>query len=92
MNALNAAIFALLGSAMGLLPAIAPSWFPPNGPDGSSAQALWLDTVGAVQVALGVGYILSTRVAPVAMRILRAIPASDQGAFAVPNPHAVAGR
>ena len=92
MNGINAAIFALLGSAMGLLPALAPSWFPPNGPDGSSARALWLDTVGAAQVALGVAYVLSARVAPAAMRILRAIPARDQVAFAVPDPHAVVGR
>jgi len=92
MNTLNAAIFAFLGSAMGLLPAVFPSWFPPSGADGSSARALWLDTMGAVQMALGLGYLVRAHVAPVAVRILSAIPASDRGAFAIPDPHVVGGR
>ena len=92
MNGSNALVFALLGTAMGLLPALAPSWFPLTGSDGTSARALWLDTMGAVQVALGLGYLVGARLAPAALRIARGIPASDLGAFAVPDPHAVVAR
>jgi len=92
VNGPNALIFALLGTAMGLLPALAPSWFPPNGADGTSARALWLDTMGAVQVALGLGHLVGARFVPAALRVLRAIPASDLGAFAVPDPHTVVAR
>jgi len=77
---------------MGLLPAVFPSWFPPTGADQSSASALWLDTMGIVQVGLGAGFLLRAHVAPAALRILAAIPNSDRGAFELADPHAVAGR
>jgi hypothetical protein len=92
MNTLNSTIFALIGSAMGLLPAVFPSWFPPTGADQSSTRALWLDTMGIVQVGLGVGFLVRAHVFPAALRILSAIPTSDRGALALPDPHVVAGR
>jgi hypothetical protein len=58
MNSSNASGFVLFGLAMGLLPAIAPDLFPRNGIDGSSARALWAQTMGVVQVAIGVFYLV----------------------------------
>ncbi len=92
MNSLNSIIFALIGSVMGLLPAVFPSWFPPTGADQSSTRALWLDTMGVVQAGLGVGFLIRAHVVPAALRILSPIPTSDRGAFALPDPHIVAGR
>lgn len=92
MNLLNALIFAAVGSVMDLLPAVFPLWFPPNGADQSSARALWLDTMGVVQIALGVGYLVRTQILPAAVRLLLAAPAGNREQIALTNPHAVAGR
>jgi hypothetical protein len=64
MNMRNAVGFLSFGLVMGLLPVLAPAWFPPAGIDGSSARALWLEVMGAVQTALGAGWLLG----PLAMR------------------------
>jgi hypothetical protein len=91
MNDLNAAIFALIGFVMELLPAAFPSWFPPTGADQSSARALWLDIMGAVQAGLGLGYMARAHVVPFAARMF-AVTAGDRGAAALPEPRVVAGR
>src|SRR2546430_872252 len=39
----NAFGFIFYGVLMGLLPAVAPTWFPPTAIDGSSGRALWLE-------------------------------------------------
>ena len=53
MNTANAFGFLVLGAAMGLLPWLAPAWFPPTASDGSSGRVLWLETMSVVQVAIG---------------------------------------
>lgn len=91
MNDLNAVIFALIGFVMELLPVAFPSWFPPTGCDQSSARALWLDTMGAVQAGLGLGYMVRAHVVPFAARMF-AVPAGDRGAVVLSDPRTVAGR
>jgi hypothetical protein len=92
MNDSDALIFGLIGSAMELLPRAFPSWFPPTGCDQSSARALWLCVMGAVQIGLGSAHLLHAHIHPAAIRILAAIPAGGRGALALPDPRAVAGR
>ena len=53
MNNANAFGFSLFGFTLALLPVVAPGAFPPNGFDGTSARALWLEIVGSAQVAIG---------------------------------------
>ncbi len=53
MNGTNALVFAVFGFLMEALPVACPSWFPPSGADGTSARALWLETMGAVQLGTG---------------------------------------
>jgi hypothetical protein len=58
MNNANAAGFVCLGLAMGMLPVLAPGWFPPAAIDGSSARALWLEFMGVLQLLVGGGFLL----------------------------------
>jgi hypothetical protein len=52
MDKRNAFGFLALGTAMGLLPALAPAWFPPEF-GGMDAQAMWLVGMGTVQIGFG---------------------------------------
>jgi hypothetical protein len=72
MNSSNALAFLLLGLAMGLLPALTPAWFPHTGIDGSSARALWAETMGFAQALLGLGYLTRRQFLPWAARWLSA--------------------
>jgi len=92
MNDLNALIFGLFGTSMELLPRAFPSWFPPTGADQASARALWLEVMGAVQIALGAGYMLRAYFVPGVLRIFSAAPAGDRETLALPDPRTVAGR
>ncbi len=58
MNPANALGFLASGALMGLLPRLFPGWFPPNGFDGTSARALWMEAMGLVQGALGATYLV----------------------------------
>lgn len=77
MNSSNASGFVLFGLAMGLFPAIAPDLFPRNGIDGSSARALWMHTMGVVQVAIGLFFIMREGVLPWFARWLERAPAAQ---------------
>jgi hypothetical protein len=92
MNALNAILFAALGSAMEVLPKFFPSWFPPTGSDQSSTRALWLSLMGAVQIALGVGFVVRAHVIPGFIRFFSSARASDSGTFAIPTSRGVTVR
>lgn len=59
---------------MGLLPQLAPTWFPPTGLDGSSARALWLELMGVVQTLLGGAHVLREMAVPAAIRWLAVTP------------------
>ena len=83
MNFLNAIAFSAIGALMELLPRAFPAWFPPTHADEASCRALWLDLMGAVQVTLGVGYLIRTQVMPALMRILSVAPEGEQGALAL---------
>jgi hypothetical protein len=74
MNIRNAWGFLSFGLVMGLLPLLAPTWFPPTGIDGSSARAMWLQLMGVVQTALGGVVVLGQFVVPVAIRWLAFVP------------------
>ena len=74
MNAHNAWGFFSFGLVMGLLPVLAPAWFPPIGIDGSSGRALWLELMGAVQVALGGLRVLQDLALPALARWLALAP------------------
>jgi hypothetical protein len=92
MNALNAILFAALGSAMEALPKLFPSWFPPTGSDQSSARALWLSLMGVVQIALGTGFILRAHVVPGFFRFFSSARATESGTFAIPSSRGVTVR
>jgi len=70
MNLPNALVFSAFGALMELLPRAFPAWFPPDHADAASCRALWLNLMGAIQVTLGAGYLIRSRVAPVLVRIL----------------------
>src|SRR5690348_12389633 len=74
MNTGNAIGFIAFGALMWLLPHVAPAWFPANGVDGSSARALWLQLIGGVEAAIGVGFVFRFEVVPAAIRWLAREP------------------
>jgi hypothetical protein len=92
VNAINAFIFLTLGSGMGLLPILFPSLFPPTGADESSARALWLETMGMVQITLAIAFLMRERVLPFAGRLVAAFRASDSGAVVLSKTRGVPGR
>jgi hypothetical protein len=92
VNAINAFIFVSMGSGMGLLPVLFPSWFPPTGADESSARAIWLELMATVQISVGITYLVRERVVPFAGRLVAAIRASDAGAVALSKSRGVPGR
>ena len=92
MNGLNAAIFALIGGVMELVPRLFPSWFPPTGADQANARALWLAVMGVTQISLAAGFVIRSYVLPFTMRVVSSVPAGDRGTLALPNPRGVAGR
>jgi hypothetical protein len=92
MNALNALAFAALGSVMEILPKMFPSWFPPTGSDQWSTRAVWLGLMGAVQITLGVGFIVRAHVVPFLFSIVSSAPAAETGTLALPNPRGVNAR
>ena len=74
MNTGNALGFLLFAAAMKLLPALAPTWFPPTGMDGSSGRALWLEIMALVQAGYGTSFLFSRWVAPAMMRVAAYLP------------------
>jgi hypothetical protein len=91
MNAANALIFAVLGSVMEMLPMAFPSWFPPSGSDQASARALWLSFMGAVQITVGVGFVVRFYVVPFGFRLLSLVP-TESGSLALPSARSVSSR
>jgi hypothetical protein len=91
MNGPNAAIFALIGCVMEVVPRIFPSWFPPSGGDQSNARALWLAVMGATQIGLAVVYIVRSYVVPFTIRVVSSVPAGERGTLVLPHPRGVAG-
>jgi hypothetical protein len=92
MNALNAIVFAALGSLMEVLPKAFPSWFPPTGSNEYSDRVLWLAVMGAVQVAIGAGFLVRSVVLPVVYRLLAGNPANQSGSLALPSTRGVTVR
>lgn len=58
MNTANAFGFLGVGLVMWLMPIVIPGWFPHVAMDGSSTRALWSQTMGLVQLVLGLSYLL----------------------------------
>jgi hypothetical protein len=85
VSAINAFLFVTMGSGMGLLPVLFPSWFPPTGGDEASARALWLELMATVQIGLGLSFLVRERVMPFAARLVSFIRSSDTGAVQVPE-------
>jgi hypothetical protein len=92
MNILNALAFAAFGSIMEFVPRAFPGWFPPTNSDQASCRALWLGLMGAVQIALGAGFIVRAHLVPVLIRILSIVPSAEPGTLALATPRAVTGR
>jgi len=92
MNILNAVAFAAVGSLMEILPRAFPAWFPPTRADQASCRALWLDLMGAVQVTLGLGYLIRAQVLPLIVRIVSVAPDGEQGALALRTARGLADR
>jgi hypothetical protein len=92
VNALNAYIFMAMGSAMGLLPHVFPSWIAPNGDDASSARVIWLYVMATTQVAVGLGFVIQAQVIPFATRLMSADSAAAAGSLALPKAPVVSGR
>ncbi len=84
MNTTNAISFALIGSIMEILPRAFPACFPPTGYDEASRRALWLAVMGAVQIALGIGFLLTVHAHPFASRLFARVP--SRGAASIPLP------
>ena len=92
MNALNAYIFLAMGSAMGLLPHVFPSWIAPTGDDASSARVIWLYVMATTQVAVGLGFLIQAQVVPFAARLISADTGSGAGSLALPKAPVASGR
>lgn len=76
---------------MEILPRAFPSLFPPTRADQESARALWLALMGAVQITISVGFIMSAHVVPFALRLVSMVPAGS-GTLALPVPRGVTTR
>jgi hypothetical protein len=74
---------------MEVLPKVFPSWFPPTGSDQSSTRALWLALMGAVQISIGMGFIVRAHVVPAVLRVFSSAHAAEPGALALPSPRGV---
>ena len=85
MNATNALAFATLGSLMELLPRLFPAWFPPTGADASSCRALWLTLMGATQITVGLGFLLTTHAFPFVRRLVVRVPSAESGPLVLPE-------
>ena len=92
MNALNALLFSLFGAAMEILPAALPSMFPRECADQASTRALWLGFMGALQIALGVGYMAGAHAVPFIARLIAAAPAGGLEPAALPAVRGMPGR
>jgi hypothetical protein len=92
MNAANALMFAVFGTAMELLPRVFPGWFAHPADNCAAARALWLSVMGAVQIGLGLGWIFRMHLVPLSARMLSSAPAGDSEAIALSKSHGVAGR
>ena len=90
MTAFNAIAFAVLGAAMEALPRLFPAWFPLSA-DGSNARALWLSTMGAVQITLGSGSLLLATVVPALRRLAARLQPTGEAAAAIADTR-TAGR
>jgi hypothetical protein len=90
MNTLNALTFGILGMFMEILLVLFPSWFPRNSADQASARALWLGLMGAVQVALAVGFLVRAHVFPMFGRFASSVPAGRS--LPLPVARGVTGR
>lgn len=70
MTPFHAYCFCVLGWGLNLLPAVAPSLFPPSSVYGTNTSALWLGLMGWVNGLVGAGYIAHLQVNPVLVRAL----------------------
>lgn len=74
MTTINAYCFLALGTAMNLLPLLAPGAFP-GGIDGANTSALWLQLMGWVNGMLGASYVARLEVLPFVVQVLTWRPA-----------------
>jgi hypothetical protein len=91
MNAANALIFAVLGSAMEILPRLFPGWIAHQGGDCGAARALWLAVMGTVQIGLGLGYLVRAHLVPLSVRLLSSAPVGDAEAIALSTTRSATG-
>ena len=84
MNTKNALGFLVVGVVMKSLPALAPDWFPPTGPDGTSASAIWLNCMGPIEIIIGGWYVIRQQTASV-LKLLAA-PVAPVAAATVRRP------
>lgn len=88
MNLSNACTFFLTGTAMVVLPVVAPSLCPNNGFDGTSAREMWLQVMGLINASIGTGYFLRTGWKSLAtaleVRLARSVPRAAK-AYALPR-------
>lgn len=92
MNAANALVFAAFGSLMEILPRAFPSWFPHTGADQASCRALWLLVMGAVQITMGVGFLVRARLLPATFRLFSSVPTAGTGSLALPEARGASSR
>ena len=69
MNSSNSFGYMLVGVVLVMWPMLAPEGFPPTGFDGTSTRALWLEVMGAAQMAIGIATLLQTWVHRLAGRL-----------------------
>ncbi len=89
MNATNALAFAVIGSLMELLPRAFPTWFPPSGADQASCRALWLSVMGAAQITIGLGFLLTAYGLPSFRRLFVRLPSTESGSLILPESRGI---
>ena len=92
MNVFNSLMFAAFGAVMEFMPRFFPSWFPRFGADQASCRALWLSLMGAVQITIGVGLLLTTHALPVLSRAFASAPSRRPAGVVIPAARGVTAR
>ena len=92
MNALNAVLFGMTGSAMQALPHLKPDWFPASAPDQASTSGLWMAFMGLVLAWIGVSHLVRTIAVPALLRVMAIVRPDETAAAALPAARGIAGR
>ena len=87
VSRVNALSLLTAGLVLRSLPDLHAGWFPPDGWDGTNAQAIWLSTMGTITGLFGAYYLVKTVMVPFFWRWASVRPAKVEApAEAFPPP------